>query len=101
MSVVNYDGNWWHIKHYCILFELLLNNTVYRLATVINMINSNLVDLVMQSSNLQQGFIAAVIKECCVEGNIGGCKLYQINYKNTLILVTWTLTNLNTYNVII
>ena len=45
------------------------------------MIGSNLVDLVMQSSNLYQGFIAAVIKECCVEGNLGGYKLYQINYK--------------------
>ena len=48
------------------LFELLLNNTVYRVATVIDMIGSNLVELVMQSSNLHQGFIAAVIKECCV-----------------------------------
>ena len=65
------------------------------------MIGSNFVDLVIQSSNLHHGFIAAVIKECCVEGNFGGCKLYQINYKNILILVTWTLTNLNTYNVII
>ena len=98
---MNYDGNWWHIKHYCTLSELLLNNTVYRLATVINMIGSNLVDLLIQSSNLHQGFIAAVIKECCIEGNLGGRKLHKINYKNTLILVTWTLTNLNTYNVII